>query len=381
MKYLTLIIAGAALLSACTSEKKNATPAAANATVATEQFTLSTTIAAQAGVAQGHAAMHTFNSVVKANGQLRVLPQSEAEVASPIGANIKQILVVEGQHVSKGQTLAIVGHPDLLELQGRYLSASSRMSYVAKEYQRQKQLYASKIGAGKDFQQITSEYRQLQGELRITAQQLQLLGISPQAVKAGRTVSTIAIKAPIAGSVETISAQTGQYADPQSALFTLVNTDHIYADILVFENHLPQVQPGSTVTLTAKTIEGSMTGTVATVGKMFDTQSRAVHVRVNITSNRNRLIPGTYVTANISGSKVSRLAVPTDAIASDGDRQYVFLAQRKNDQLIFTPREVHTGVSENGFCEITGGLSAAENIASSGAYTLMSEWKKADAAQ
>ncbi|MDY4418838.1 MerR family transcriptional regulator, partial [Parafannyhessea umbonata] len=53
---------------------------------------------------------------------------------------------------------------------------------------------------GKDFQLISSEYRQLQAELNVTGRQLSLFGISLSAVRAGRTVAAIAIKSPIAGT-------------------------------------------------------------------------------------------------------------------------------------------------------------------------------------
>lgn len=348
---------------------------------AQETFTLESKVADQEHITIGKAGLQTFTDVVKANGNMKVSPESEASVASPIGANVKRILVVEGQRVSRGQTLALVSHPDLLELQGRYLNASSRMDYVSKEYQRQKKLYASKIGAGKDFQLITSEYRQLQAELNVTGRQLSLMGISLKAVKAGRTVDAIAIKSPIAGTVETVSTMVGQYADPQTALFTVVNTDHIYADILVFENDLSKVKTGSKAQLIAKSSPVRYEGKVISVGNMFDSTTRAVHVRVAITSNRDRLVPGAYVTATIFSGGSQRLAVSDEALSSDGDRHYVFLARKSGNSVVFTPREVHIGQDANGFTEITSGINASETIALSGAYTLMSEWKKADAEQ
>ena len=371
---------GMATLMSCSNQPNNNAPAQPE-TAAAETFALDGKAADQEHITYGKASMQTFTDIVKANGSMKVLPQSEASVASPIGANVKRILVVEGQRVGRGQTLAIVSHPDLLDLQGRYLAASSRMEYVAKEYQRQKTLYASKVGAGKDFQLISSEYRQLQAELNVTGRQLSLFGISLSAVRAGRTVAAIAIKSPIAGTVETVAATVGQYADPQSSLFTIVNTNNIYADVLVFENDLGKVKAGSEVELASKSSPGKYAGKVVSVGNMFDSNTRAVHVRVAITSGRDRLVPGSYVTATIRSGGTRRLAVSQDAIATDGDRHYVFIAKKDGGRMVFTPREVRTGQSANGFTEIVSGLAASETIAQTGAYTLMSEWKKADAEQ
>ena len=337
--------------------------------------------AADNRIVSGQASMQTFTGVVKANGLLKVLPQGEASVASPMGANIKRILVKEGQAVSKGQVLAVLSHPDLLDLQSRYLAASSRLTYVSSEYQRQKQLYAQKIGTGKDFQQIASEYRQLQGEVRVTARQLALLGINPAAIRKGATVTTIAVKSPISGTVETVNAQLGQYADPQSALFTIINSSHVYADVLVYENDLAKVRVGAPVTVSSSTLAGKTRGSVTSVGRMFDGQNRAVHVRIALGAHQGVWVPGAYVTANISYGGVRRLAVPSEAVATDGDRSYVFLAAKKQGKAVFKPLQVKTGQTANGFVEIVSGLAPQREIALGGAYILMSQWKKADAEQ
>lgn len=159
-KIYSFLFLSMIFLAACGSKNE---PANEQPEEENNEIVLDRKAAADNRIVSGQASMQTFTGVVKANGLLKVLPQGEASVASPMGANIKRILVKEGQAVTKGQVLAVLTHPDLLDLQSRYLAASSRLTYVSSEYQRQKQLYAQKIGTGKDFQQIASEYRQLQG--------------------------------------------------------------------------------------------------------------------------------------------------------------------------------------------------------------------------
>lgn len=378
LSYIPCLILAAGLMTSCKTDNKEAAAEDNHEAHNIETFTLLADNALQAGIKEGTASMQPFSATVKANGQLRVDPQSSADVTSPIGANIKRILVVEGQRVSQGQVLATVSHPDLLDLQGRYLEAFNRMSFVEKEYTRQKQLYGAKIGSGKDFQQITSEYRQLQSQLRITAQQLSLLGINPASVRKGHTVNAIAIKSPINGTVERILAQTGQYADPQTSLFSIVNSDHVFADLLVYENDLASVAVGNQVALSVKT-SGNAEGRVVSIGKAFDSNTKAVHVRVALTGSRSNLIPGAYASAIIKGGTVNRLAVPEDALATDDGKEFVFIVKRKGKDMEFTPRQVSTASAANGYKEVTSGLSSNETIAVSGAYTLISEWKKTDA--
>lgn len=382
MKYSILSsLIGLALLSSCggrSDSKASDTPEADSAAAG---FVISASSASAEGVIAGAPAVRPFYSAVRGNGTLRVMPEDRAEVASPVGANIRRILVREGQKVRRGQTLALVAHPDLLELQGRYLSAVSRMGYVRQEYERQKRLYAQHIGAGKDFQQITSEYEQLGGEIRVTGRQLALLGISTSSLSAGHTVSAVAVKSPIDGTVERVNAAVGQYADPQSPLFSVINSHRVYADVLLYENDFSKVKEGCSVTLESGSWSGKVSGKVTSVGSLFDDGTRAVHVRIALSPTSEHLTPGAYISASIHSGVKNRPAVSAEASATDGGRTYVFLVKREGKNLRFTPREVKLGQSTDGYSEVLSGLSAGDRIAVSGAYVLMSEWKKAEAGE
>ena len=148
-KLMIYVLPAVALISGCSAGDKKQTAAAdsseeaATITLTPEQYKAS-------GITTGSMTTATFSGIVTANGQLKALPQDRAEVTPPMGANIRRILVVEGQHVARGQVLAWISHPDLIDMQSRYAQARARMTYLSGEYQRQKTLYAGKVGAGKD---------------------------------------------------------------------------------------------------------------------------------------------------------------------------------------------------------------------------------------
>lgn len=82
--------------------------------------------------------MRNVSSYVDASGRLEVPPQNEATVTAIIGANVSSIEVIEGDKVSKGQVLAYISHPDLINLQTAYINSWSQLQYLELEYQRQK---------------------------------------------------------------------------------------------------------------------------------------------------------------------------------------------------------------------------------------------------
>lgn len=378
-KMMIYALSALALLSGCSTGDKKQTTSEENGQESAT-ITLSPAQYKASGVSLGTLSTATFTGSIQANGSLRALPQDRAEVTSPMGANVRRILVVEGQRVARGQVLAWLSHPDLIELQSRYAQAKARIAYLSSEYQRQKTLYAGKVGAGKDLQQVASEYRALEGELRATDEQLRLLGISPSTIGRGRTVTAIAVKSPISGTVERVTTAMGQYADPQTALFTIVNTDRLFADVLVYERDLGKVKAGQRARLKVASAPAH-TGRVASVGRTFDDSSKAVHVRIVIDGDKTGLVAGMYASASIATLPQTAPAIPDEGIATADARTYVFVYKPLHGKRIFVPREVKTGQKEGGMTEIVSGLGKGEQIATAGAYTLLSEWKKSEAGE
>lgn len=330
-------------------------------------------------VKTGKKPSYQFLGLIEANGTLSVMPQNEASVSPYIGANVKSILVKEGQEVRQGQPLAYLSHPDLLDLQSRYLSAYNRLGFISKEYNRQKKLYTEKIGAGKEFQQVQSEYNSLLAELRTTDAQLRLIGINPISVRNGRAVSSVAVISPINGTVENINIKTGQYADSQTVMFRIVNLDNIYADLLVFEKDASKVRVGQKVSLFLKSsTEAKYTGKVYSVGKTFESNPKAIHVRVAINGQKNGLISGMYLCGKIESNTNELTAIPEEGVVDDSGKSYIFSVSHEKDKWRFHPIEVKKGRIEKGYVEIKNmdKLDSNTILTLNNAYYILSEMKK-----
>ena len=214
----------------------------------------------------------------------------------------------------------------------------------------------------------------MQAEVRTTARQLQLLGINPQAAVRGQLVTEIAVRSPIDGTVEHVAAALGQYADPTAKLFSIVNNNRLYADVLVYERDLGKLRVGQKAKVTIA--DTRLAGRVKSIGGILDDSSKAVHARIAIDGNKSGLVAGMYVRASIVTITRKSPAVPDDGIATDESRSFVFIYKPGNGKKTFVPRVVKTGRKENGMTEILSGLNQGELVVVQGAYTLMSEWKK-----
>ena len=245
---------------------------------ANEEVTLSAIQMKRLGVVVDSLQKHLFSDQIETNGELSVLPQDQAAVSTPIGANISSICVYEGQKVQKGQTLAFLSHPDLLNLQTRYIDACSQLEYTEKEYSRQKVLFNQNAGSGRDYQKIRSDYYSLRADVRNLEAQLAMLHLPPEVIRRGKLYRNVPLKSPINGYVDRVNAKTGQFVDPQVTIFAIINNHHIFADMMVYEKDVTKLKVGQQVLLSVQSLPKKIiTAKVFSVGKTLEPNPKAVH--------------------------------------------------------------------------------------------------------
>ena len=259
-----------------------------------------------------------LSTTIKASGHLEVPPQNKAQVSSYVGAVVKSIAVLEGSKVQKGQTLAILEHPDFIKLQQEYVDAKNSMSFLEKEYQRQKELAANDAGTGKIYQRAESEYNAAKSRITALAGQLRVFSVNMNQLNRGKITSSIVLTAPITGFVGEIKANIGGYAEPNSTLFEIVDNSQIHCDLVVYEKDIFKVKVGQKIHFTlsnvsdnegnfgGKTFEGVIFG----INKSFEGGSKAISVHAKIKNDDMALIPGMYVNALIAIGEKESTVVP-----------------------------------------------------------------------
>ena len=326
--------------------------------------------------------MRNVSAYVETNGQLEVPPQNEASVTAIIGANVSSIKVIEGDKVEKGQVLAYITHPDLIQLQSNYNSNWNELQYLEQNYKRQQKLYDEKVGSGKELQQVKSDFQSKKSNVNGLAAQLKLLGIPTSSVENGTIIEQVAVRSPIEGFVRLVEIKTGQYVTPQTELFEIVNLEHIHADFMVFEKDIAKVQEGQKIQFKVESIETELEASVYSVGKNFEQNPKAIHIHAEIEDKIGLLLPGMYVRGRILTSNTMGQALPEGAVIRDNGKDYIFSAKKeKEDEWEFTPIEVVAGITSNGWTEIKllKPLPNNTKVALNNAYYLIAEMQKGEA--
>lgn len=315
-----------------------------------------------------------LKEVVRASGYLEVPPQNKAVVAPLMGGVIKNIFVLEGNYVKKGQILATLEHPDLIKLQEEFIIAKSELAFMEKEYQRQKELFDEDVSSGKIFQQTESQYDAAKAKFSSLGNQLRMLGLPVNDIAAGKISPLVPLAAPITGYVSHISASIGIYAEPNNSLFELVDNSQIHCDLFIYEKDLFRVKEGQKVnfilsnlpehqqTHDSQTIEGEIFG----INKSFESSTKALTVHAVIKNETHELIPGMYVNALIEVSDNTVSAVPQEAVVQSEGSEFIFVTAKNGqpgeENISFTMKQVKTGIADLGYVEITPLESLAPDV-------------------
>jgi len=295
----------------------------------------------------------SMNGFVEANGTLEVPPQNEATITSILGANVVKIEVIEGDQVKKGQVVAYLAHPNIIQLQTDYLETYHNQKYLEKEYKRQKKLYDGGVGSGMNFEKAEANYQAKKALLAGLKSKLQLLNINTISLEKGNIQERVALKTPIEGAVQNVAVKTGQYVQPQTDLFEIINTHHVHADLMVYERDVYKIKNDQKIKFSIQSLpDTEFSATIYSISKAFEENPKAVHVHAEIENEKGNLIPGMYIQGRILTDNSKTTAMPESAIVKEGDRFYIYKAEKKEQQWSFSPIEVKTGKSSQGWTAI-----------------------------
>lgn len=328
-----------------------------------------------------------MGSEISVNGSTELKPNYFASVSPPANGYVVQINVQEGDEVNKGAVLAILEHPDYIQLQQDFLEASGKYDYLKKELERQKTLSEANVSAKKNLQQTQSDYEVARAQYFASRERLKFLGIGPDKVEAGNIQRRIVLRASIRGIISQINAHKGQLVNPQQTLFELIDNSQLFVKLQIFEKNINQVKKGEKFTFTvpafskATTYEGTITG----IARRMDQQSKMMEATGTIEES-TELVPGLYIEAKVQATEAATMALPDAAIVRDKDAEYIFIAQGTQvessgeETTAFKKVKVLTGIKEDGFTAITNAddLGGTDKIVLSGAYYLKAELNKAE---
>ena len=101
------------------------------------------------------------------NGVIMMPPQNHVTVTLGMGGSVRDIRVMLGEYVRKGQIILTLANPAFIELQQSYLDAAAQTEYLKKEYDRQQKLVSGESASLKRMQQSKADYLSMKSRMEL----------------------------------------------------------------------------------------------------------------------------------------------------------------------------------------------------------------------
>lgn len=292
-------------------------------------------------------------------------PAHMANVLPALGGRVAQLDVELGQHVTKGQVLAVLDSGDLAQAYSDLTKARDAMNLARKTLDRATAVEQAGGAAVKDLEAAHSGYAQAQSEYQRALTRLKALGGTP-----GDTAAQpMQVRAPISGTITALSIAPGMYVnDPTASMMTIANIDKVWVAAQVPANQLGLVKQGQTATASVPAYPGRVfRGTVSSVDAVLDADTGRDKLRIAVANADHALKPNMYARASVDVAQPAQVFVPQSALLMNNDSTTVFVEVAP---WTFERRTVELSYGEGEDARVVKGLKAGERVIVAGGVLL-----------
>jgi cobalt-zinc-cadmium efflux system membrane fusion protein len=264
---------------------------------------------------------------------------------------------------------------EFLDIQKEYLEVAEQINYLKSEYERQKTLYDEKISSQKNYLKAESDYRKTKAMYQSLREKLLMLNINPAQVEKGKLTSVITIYSPISGDIVIMNANVGMPIAPSDVILEIVDTQHLHLELAVFEKDILRVKEGQIIEFTVpEAAKEVFKAEVHLVGKSIEGNDRTINVHGHLDDNiKQKLLTGMFVEAGILVDTKKGLAIPTEALVTESNKNFVLLLDTSKKQYSFKKVKVSIGEKSEKYVEIIpdSEVNASSKILTKGVFDIV----------
>jgi len=271
-----------------------------------------------------------------------LVPDVNIQITSPMPEVLDEVLVREGQSVTRGQVLARFRS---ISLAPAAASAEAHLKSAKADFERMQNLYQAGAVSQRDVESAEAAYK----------------AAASASAYAGKQLEEATVRAPASGVIAVRNVQGGDRVKDGAPLFQLVNTSEFEFEATVPSENIARVRAGAPVRLSVPGFpEGSITGHVARVNAEVDPATRQVRVYVRVPNPGGRLVGGLFASGQVvTGEARAALAVPRAGVRTDAaGHRYVWILEGGR----VARRDVTVGLVDESrdLVEVVSGLRGGE---------------------
>jgi cobalt-zinc-cadmium efflux system membrane fusion protein len=274
--------------------------------------------------------------------------------------------------------MAVIDSRDLADAKAAHLAAIERFELAKAVFEREEKLWKQEISSEQEYLNAKQALVESQIELRSSKQKLIAMGFSNGylARLAGEPDSVLThfeVIAPFEGTVIQKDVTLGEVVTEDKEIFVVADLRTVWLDLRVHQKDLPLIKKGQAVVTSAKSCAPKTKGVISYVDPVIDEKTRTALARAVLNNTSGQLRPGTFVTARVLAERRHADVVVSKSILQDlGGNATIFI----QDGLVFKPRPVTVGLSNQEHVQITSGLKPGDKIVTRNSFRLKAELQK-----
>ncbi|MFZ2958880.1 MAG: efflux RND transporter periplasmic adaptor subunit [Candidatus Ozemobacteraceae bacterium] len=342
-------------------------------------------------------------------GKLTVSERATGELVAPVRATlqmrnrgtVEQLLVNEGERVTKGQLLAklelvnfqlgVDGAKSQLDAaisfvkaagaaletaHGNVHQAEVRLETALRDFDRAKALRAKESITQQQYDQIEGAYKLALVGLEVTKKQVVQAESAQELAKSQESVAKVGLQsarqkfedsflyAPFGGVVVSRPTQEHEQLGDRSILFVLIDDSLMEITARLPEKFLPHVKIGGSVMFHSEMEPELQPATISAVVPSVDPVTRTFVFKARFSNPDARFRPGSYVDVDVLMERSEQaLTLPVEAFrlsrTQGGDRGATVFTVENNHARALT---VKLGLESRGRIEVKNGLSSETSV-------------------
>jgi len=320
--------------------------------------------------------LEDVDDTILTSGRVTFADIKVSHVFSPVTGRLMGIKAQLGQHLHKGDPLAVIQSPDIGQFSSDYSKAVADLAAAERDYKREKELWEKHATSQKDFETAEDTFRKARAERDRAGQKAALL----HSGNVDAVSQSFTLTAPVEGEVLVRNLSVGvevqgQYSGGTSQeLFTIGVLDEVWVIADVYELDVARVAVGSPADVKVVAYPDKIfKGKVDWVSGMLDPASRTAKVRCTFANPDRLLKPEMYATVSISVEARKELAIPKGSAIRLGERTLVYVQRgtTPDGRLRFESLPISIDEGEGGhWLPVSSGLAVGDQVVTAGTVLL-----------
>jgi len=287
--------------------------------------------------------------VLRMNGKVQPDERLVYSQSSHIPGRLERLAVnFTGEYVNRGQVIASVYSPELVNAQEELFEAR-------KIAETQPMLFESAKEKLKNWKLSDRQITQI--------------------LESGRIREELPILADISGYITEKKVNLGDYVSRGQVIYQVANLSRVWILLDVYESDMAWIKKGDEVTISVQSLPGEQfRGIISFIDPVLDPMTRVAKARIEVENSDLRLKPEMFVSATVEAKLPIKsddaIVVPKSAVMWTGERSVVYVKSSSSSAVEFMMRTVTLGPALGNGYIVTEGLTAGEEIAVNGTFSI-----------